>query len=70
MAGYAGISLCMTGFFWAMFEALRFTTALNTGTIFVLIISFLSDPRSGGGRPLDFFFNSAWVVLLFVVVER
>jgi len=37
MAGYAGISLCMTGFFWAMFEALRFTTALNTGTIFVLI---------------------------------
>ena len=24
MAGYAGISLCMTGFFWAMFEALRY----------------------------------------------
>ena len=39
LAGYAGISLCMTGFFWAMFEALRFTTALNTGTIFVLIPS-------------------------------
>lgn len=39
MAGYAAISLCITGFFWAMFEALRFTTALNTGTIFVLIPS-------------------------------
>jgi drug/metabolite transporter (DMT)-like permease len=39
MTGYAGISLCMTGFFWAMFEALRYTTALNTGTIFVLIPS-------------------------------
>ncbi len=40
LAGYAGISLCMTGFFWAMFEALRYTTALNTGTLFVLIPSF------------------------------
>lgn len=39
LAGYAGISLCMTGFFWSMFEALRYTTALNTGTIFVLIPS-------------------------------
>jgi len=40
LAGYAAISLCITGFFWAMFEALRYTTALNTGTLFVLIPSF------------------------------
>ncbi|MDA0369447.1 MAG: DMT family transporter [Proteobacteria bacterium] len=39
LGGYAAISLCMTGFFWSMFEALRHTTALNTGTIFVLIPS-------------------------------
>ncbi len=37
LAAYALISFCMTGFFWAMFEALRYTTALNTGTLFVLI---------------------------------
>jgi drug/metabolite transporter (DMT)-like permease len=39
MAGYAAISFCMTGFFWSMFEALRYTTAISTGTIFVLIPS-------------------------------
>jgi ABC-2 type transport system permease protein len=48
---------------WAL---LTFLLVIN-GTIFALIISFLNDPRSAGGRPLDFFFNSSWVVLLFVV---
>jgi len=33
---YALLSACMVGFFWAMFEALRFTSALNTATIFTL----------------------------------
>ncbi|MBM3504169.1 MAG: DMT family transporter [Alphaproteobacteria bacterium] len=34
---YGVISLTMGFFFWAMFEALRYTTALNAGTIFVLM---------------------------------
>jgi drug/metabolite transporter (DMT)-like permease len=37
LAKYAAISLTMAFFFWAMFEALRYTTALNAGTIFVLM---------------------------------
>lgn len=31
---YALVSAAMVGFFWGMFEALRFTTPLNTATIF------------------------------------
>ena len=34
---YAAISACLVGFFWAMFEALRHTTALNSGAIFTLV---------------------------------
>jgi len=36
LARYALVSACLVGFFWGMFEALRFTTALNTATIFTL----------------------------------
>ncbi len=34
---YSLISFCLTGFFWFMFKSLKYTTALNTGTLFVLI---------------------------------
>lgn len=37
LARYAVISACMVGFFWCMFEALRTTTALNTGALFTFI---------------------------------
>lgn len=37
LAGYATISFCTVGFFWCMFESLRFTTALNTSIIFTLV---------------------------------
>ncbi len=37
LISYSLISLCLTGFFWFMFQGLKFTTALNTGTLFVLI---------------------------------
>lgn len=33
---YGLLSACMVGFFWGMFEALRFTSPLNTATIFTL----------------------------------
>lgn len=33
---YAVLSACLVGFFWAMFEALRHTTALNGAAIFTL----------------------------------
>ncbi len=36
LARYSAISAFLVGFFWGMFEALRFTSALNTGTIFTL----------------------------------
>jgi len=36
LARYALLSACMVGFFWAMFEALRYTSPLNTATIFTL----------------------------------
>jgi drug/metabolite transporter (DMT)-like permease len=37
LAGYAAISACMVTFFWSMFEALRWTTALNAATLFTLV---------------------------------
>lgn len=37
LGGYAAISFCTVGFFWCMFAALRFTTALNTSIIFTLV---------------------------------
>jgi len=36
LARYAVLSACLVGFFWAMFEALRYTSPLNTATIFTL----------------------------------
>ena len=33
---YSAVSACLVGFFWGMFEALRHTSALNTGTLFTL----------------------------------
>lgn len=33
---YATVSAALVGFFWGMFVALRYTSALNTGTIFTL----------------------------------
>lgn len=37
LRGYATISFCTVGFFWCMFEALRYTTALNTSVIYTLV---------------------------------
>ncbi len=54
-------------FFSPLAWALLTLLLVINGTIFALIISFLSDPRSAGGRPLDFFFNSAWIVLMFII---
>ena len=36
LARYSLISACLVAFFWAMFAALRYTSALNTATIFTL----------------------------------
>jgi drug/metabolite transporter (DMT)-like permease len=36
LARYGAISACLVAFFWGMFAALRYTSALNTGTIFTL----------------------------------
>ncbi len=36
LARYSVISACLVGFFWGMFAALRYTSALNTATIFTL----------------------------------
>lgn len=54
-------------FFSPLAWALLTLLLVINGTIFALILSFLSDPRSAGGRPLDFFFSSSWVVLMFIV---
>jgi drug/metabolite transporter (DMT)-like permease len=37
LGGYGTISACTVGFFWCMFESLRFTSALNTSIIFTLV---------------------------------
>jgi len=36
LARYGILSACLVGFFWGMFTALRFTSTLNTATIFAL----------------------------------
>ena len=36
LARYGAISACLVGFFWGMFSALRYTSALNTAAIFAL----------------------------------
>ena len=37
LARYATLSALLVGFFWGMFAALRYTSALNTATIFTLL---------------------------------
>ncbi len=37
LAGYAAISAAIVSFFWAMFEALRWTSALNTAALYTLL---------------------------------
>jgi len=36
LARYAALSACLVAFFWGMFAALRYTSALNTATIFAV----------------------------------
>jgi len=70
--GYSLISASTVGFFWCMFESLRYTNALNTSVIFTLVpgISgiysaiFLKE-RLGRGRLWALFFGMAgavWVI--------
>lgn len=69
---YGLISLAMSGFFVTMFEALRYTTALNTGTLFVLtpaitafycIFLFGEWPRGRTLLALAFgFVGAVWVI--------
>jgi len=72
LAGYSVISASTVGFFWCMFEALRYTNALNTSVIFTLVpgISgiysavFLHE-RLGRNRLLALFFGmfgALWVI--------
>ena len=37
LGGYSLVSASTVGFFWCMFEALRFTSAINTSIIFTLV---------------------------------
>ncbi|MCA1765600.1 MAG: DMT family transporter [Desulfobulbaceae bacterium] len=72
LAGYGMISASTVGFFWCMFESLRYTTALNTSVIFTLVpgISgiysalFLGE-RLGRNRLLALIFGmvgAVWVI--------
>ena len=72
LGGYSLISASTVGFFWCMFEALRYTDALNTSVIFTLVpgISgiysavFLKE-RLGSNRLWALFFGMAgalWVI--------
>lgn len=72
LGGYGAISACTVGFFWCMFEGLRYTTALNTSVIFTLVpgisgiysMIFLHE-RLGRNRILALFFGMAgaiWVI--------
>jgi drug/metabolite transporter (DMT)-like permease len=72
LGGYSLISASTVGFFWCMFESLRYTNALNTSIIFTLVpgISgiysaiFLKE-RLGHGRLWALFFGmtgSIWVI--------
>jgi len=72
LGGYSLISASTVGFFWCMFESLRYTDALNTSVIFTLVpgISgiysavFLKE-RLGRGRLWALFFGmigALWVI--------
>lgn len=72
LAGYAAISACMVTFFWSMFEALRFTSSLNTAALFTLVpgmaafyAAFLVRERIGARRSVALAFGlvgAVWVV--------
>jgi ABC-2 type transport system permease protein len=50
------------------YVVLFFFLVIN-GFVFSTIVTALSDPRSGGGRPLDYFFGGSiffWLILLFL----
>lgn len=50
------------------YVVLFFFLVIN-GFVFAMIISFLNDPRSPAGRPLDLFFGGTlffWILLLFI----
>ncbi|MCZ6605489.1 MAG: DMT family transporter [Alphaproteobacteria bacterium] len=58
LARYGAVSACLVGFFWGMFAALRYTSVLNTATIFTLtpviaaVVSavLLKEKLSGAAR--------------------
>ncbi len=72
LAGYAAISACLVTFFWSMFEALLYTSALNTAALFTLVpgmaafyAAFLVRERIGARRMLAMAFGligAIWVV--------
>ena len=69
---YSLISFCLVTFFWSMFEALRYTSALNAGTLYALVPGLsavfsmiLLKEKLDRGRILAFLlgiFGSVWVV--------
>ena len=69
---YSLISFCLVTFFWSMFEALRYTSALNAGTLFALVpgisaifSTILVRETLHRGKILAFalgIFGSVWVV--------
>ncbi len=72
LAGYATISACVVAFFWAMFEALRLTSALNTAALYTLLpgiaalyAAVLVRERLGGYRTVALALGAVgalWVV--------
>lgn len=72
LGGYAAISATTVGFFWCMFEALRFTSAVNTSVIFTLVpgisavySAVLLGERLGKGRLCALFLGmlgALWVI--------
>ena len=72
LGGYSLISASTVGFFWCMFESLRYTTALNTSVIFTLVpgisgiySAVFFKERLGRGRLWALFFGMAgalWVI--------
>lgn len=56
-------------FFSPLAYVVLFFFLVVNGFVFALIVSFLNDPRSPAGRPLDLFFGGTlffWLILLFV----
>lgn len=53
-------------FFSPLAYVVLFFFLVVNGLIFANLIGFLSDPRSGGGPPLSFFFRSTWLMLIIL----